>query len=91
MMAVKTAVNQPEEKNAQRDAGEKGQACYSVERRGISSEVALRHLSCSLLPVQSVKDHTGGETSLRGVGPRGQALKTIRIKGAHGSPHKLPF
>ena len=28
MMAVKTAVNQPEEKNAQRDAGEKEQACY---------------------------------------------------------------
>ena len=68
----------------------KDRLAITVERRGISSEVALRHLSCSLLPVQSVKDHTGGETSLRGVGPRGQALKTIRIKGAHGSPHKLP-
>ena len=88
-MAVKTAVNQPEEKNAQRDAGEKGQACYSVERRGISSEVALRRLSCPWLPVWSVKDHTGGETAPRGTGPRGQTLRTIRTEGAQGSPHKL--
>ena len=67
MMAVKTAVNQPEEKNAQRNAGEKGRACYSVERRGISSEVALRCLSCPQLPVWSVKGHSGGETVRRGV------------------------
>ena len=66
-MAMKTAMNPPEEKNAQRDAGEKEQACYSVERRGISSEVALRSLSCPQLPVWSVKGHSGGETVPRGV------------------------
>ena len=39
-MVEKTAKNQPEEKNTQRDPGEKGQACYYVERRGTSSEIA---------------------------------------------------
>ena len=61
----------------------------TVERRGISNQVALRCLSCPLLPVQSVKDHAGGETALRGVGPRGRGLRTIRTEGAQGSPHKL--
>ena len=58
-------------------------------RRGTSSGIALRHLSRPQLHVQSAKDHTGRETALRGVGLRGQALKTIRTKGARGSPHKL--
>ena len=35
----------------------------TVERRGIPSEAALRHLSRPWLPVQSVKDHIGEETS----------------------------
>ena len=63
-MVEKTAKNQPEEKNTQRDPGEKGQACYDVERRGTSSEIALRHRSHSQLHVQSVKDHTGEETAI---------------------------
>ena len=63
-MVVKTAKNQPEEKNAQRDPGEKGQTCYYMERRGTSSELALRHQSRSQFHVQSAKDHTGEETSL---------------------------
>ena len=67
-----------------------GLAIITVEKRDISSKVALRHLSCPLLPVQSVKDHTGGETAPRGIGPRDRALKTIRTEGAQGSPHKLP-
>ena len=46
----------------------------SVKRRGISSRIALRHLSCSWLHVWSTKDHTGEETTLQGVGPRGQTL-----------------
>ena len=58
----------------------------TVERRGISSGIALRHLSCPLLQVWSAKDNTGEETALRGVGPRGQALRTIRAEGAQGSP-----
>ena len=64
-MAMKNALKQPE-KNAQRDPGEKGWACYNtVERRGTSSGIALRHPSRSWLHVRSAKDHTGRETTLR--------------------------
>ena len=62
----------------------------AVERRGISSGTALRHLSRPRLHVQSAKGHTGGETAPRGAGLRGLTLKTIRTEGARGSPHKLP-
>ena len=62
----------------------------TVERRGISSGIALRHLSRPRLHVPSAKDHTGRETAPRGVGLPGQTLKTIRTEGARGSPHKLP-
>ena len=87
--AMKNALKQPE-KNAQRDPGEKGWACYNtVERRGTSSGIALRHPSRSWLHVRSAKDHTGRETALRGIGLRGRTLKTIRTEGAQGSPHKL--
>ena len=61
----------------------------TVERRGISSRIALRHLSHPQLPVWSAKDHPGEETGLWGVGPRGWTLKTIWTEGAWGSPHKL--
>ena len=62
----------------------------AVERRGISSGIDLRPLSRPQLHVQSARDHTGGETALRGIGLRGLTLKTIRTGGAQGSPHKLP-
>ena len=62
----------------------------TVERRGTSSGIALRHLSRPLLQVQFSKDHTGRETAPRGIGFRGQTLKTIRIEGVWGSAHKLP-
>ena len=89
-MAMKNALKQLE-KNAQRDPGEKGWACYNtVERRGTSSGIALRHPSRSWLHVRSAKDHTGRETAPRGIGLRGQTLKTIRTEGAWGFPHKLP-
>ena len=55
------------------------------KRRDISSRIAVRHLSCPRFHVLSAKDHTGEETALQGVGPRGQ---TIRIEGAWGYPHK---
>ena len=58
----------------------------TVQRRGISSKVALRRLNLPRLPVRSVKDHNRGENAPRGVGPRGQALRTIRTKCAQ-SPH----
>ena len=62
----------------------------TVERRGISSRITLRHVSCHRLHVRSVKDHTGGESAPRGVGPRGWTLRTIRTEDAWASPHKLP-
>ena len=61
----------------------------TVERRGTSSGIALRHLSCPWLHVQSAKDHTKRETAPRGIGLRGQTLKTIRTEGARWLPHKL--
>ena len=62
----------------------------TVERRGTSSRIALRHLSCPRLHVQSPRDRTRGETALKNVGFGGWTLKTIRTEGARGSPHKLP-
>ena len=43
----------------------------TVERKGISSGIALRHLSHPQLHVGSAKDHTGRETAPRGIGFRG--------------------
>ena len=57
----------------------------TVEGRGTSSKIALRHLSRPWLQ-SSAKDHTGRETAPRGIGLRGQTLKTIRTEGALG-PH----
>ena len=62
----------------------------TVERRSISSGIALRDLSHPWLHVQSIKDHTGGESAPRGVGPRSRTLRTIRTEDAWASPHKLP-
>ena len=63
----------------------------TMERRGPSSRSALRHLSCPRLHVPSAKDHTGRETSPRGIGFRGWTLKTIRTEGAPRSPHRFPY
>ena len=62
----------------------------TVEKRDTSNKIALRHLSHTRLHVRSTKDHTRKETALRGIGLRGQTLKTIKTEGALGSPHKLP-
>ena len=67
----------------------RGGLIITVERKGISSRIALRHLSRPWIHVQSAKDHTGEETALQGVGPIGWTLKTIRTEGAQGSPQKL--
>ena len=53
IMAVRPALKQLE-KNAQRNPGEKG-LVITMKRRGISSRIALRHLSCTWLHVLSVK------------------------------------
>ena len=90
-MAVRSSLKQPEEKMPRGTQVKRDGLAITVEKRGISSKVALRNLSCPWLPVQSIKDHPGGETAPRGVSPRGQALGTIRTEGVWGSPHKLPF
>ena len=89
VMAVRTILKQPE-KNAQRERGKRGEFAITVERRGTSSRIALRHLSRPQLHVLSAKDHTGREIAPRGICFRGQILKTIRTEGAWGSPQKLP-
>ena len=67
----------------------------TVERRGTSSGIALRHPSCPPAPclVCNRPDErlNGRETAPRGVGFRGLTLKTIKTEGAWGSPHKLPY
>ena len=74
-MAMKTVLIQPKKNGTQvkRDG-----LAITVESRGTSSGIALRHLSHPWLHVQSTKDHTGRETAPRGVGFRGLTLKTIR-------------
>ena len=88
-MAMKNVFKQPE-KDAQRDPGKRDGLVVTMERKGISSRIALRHLSRPWIHVQSAKDHTGEETALQGVGPGSWTLKTVRTEGALGSPHKLP-
>ena len=44
----------------------------TVEKRGTSRGIALRHLSRPQLHVLSAKDHAGRETAPRGVGVRGR-------------------
>ena len=62
----------------------------TVERRGMSSEIPLGHLSCSQLHVWSTEDYTGKENALRSIGPRDWTLKAIGTEDAPASPHKLP-
>ena len=62
----------------------------TMERRGTASGIALRHLRGPQLPVGSTRDHTGGENAPRGVGFRGQTLKTICTEGARGVPTQAP-
>ena len=88
-MAMKNTLKQPE-KNAQRDPVKRDGLAITVERRGTSSGIALRHLCCPWIHVQSARDHIGGETAPRGIGFRGQTLKTIRTEGSQASPHKFP-
>ena len=58
----------------------------TVERRGTSIGIALRHLGHPRLHVQSSRDHTERETVLRGVGFSGRTLKTIKTESTAG-PH----
>ena len=87
---VRTILKQPE-KNALRDPGEKGWACYYCGKEGHLKWDCPQVSRSPLLLARSARDYTGGETAPRGVGFRGQTLKTIRTEGALGSPHKLPY
>ena len=87
-MAMKTILKQPE-KNAQRDPGEKGWDCYYCKKEGHLKRDCPQASKLPLAPCLVVKEHTEVETGPRVVGPRGQALRTIRTEGAQGSPHKL--
>ena len=88
-MAVRTVLKQPE-RNVQRAPGEKGWVCYYCGKEGHLKRDCAQASKPPRLHVQSAKDHPGGESAPRGVGLRGQTLKTIRTEGARGSPHKLP-
>ena len=88
-MAMKNTLKQPE-KNAQRDPGEKGWACYYCGKERHLKRDCPQASKPARLHVRSAKDHTGRETAPRGVGLRGRTLKTIRTEDARGSPHKLP-
>ena len=63
-MAMKNTLKQPE-KNAQRDPGKRDGLVVTMERKGISSRIALRHLSRPWIHLWSAKDHTGREIALR--------------------------
>ena len=84
-MAVRSSLKQLEKMPGWTHVKRDGLA-ITVERRGTSSRIALRHLSCPWHHVQSAKDHTGEETALWGIGPRGCTLRTLRTEGAWGSP-----
>ena len=88
-MAVRTILKQPE-KNAQRDPGEKGGACYYCGKEGHLSWDCLQASKLPLLHVRSAKDHTERETAPRCVGFRGRTLKTIRTEVAHAVPTQAP-
>ena len=61
------------------------------ERMGTSNGIALRHLSHPQLHVWYAKDHTGRETASRGIGLRGQTIKTIKTEGVPGVPTQAPI
>ena len=88
-MAVGTVLKELE-KNAPRDPGGKGWACYYCGKEGHLKRDCPQESKLSLLYVRSAKAHTGRETAPRGIGFKVRTLKTIRTEGARRSPHKLP-
>ena len=88
-MDMRTILKQPE-KNAQRDPGEKGWACYYWGKDGHLNQDCPQASKPPPVPCLVCKDHTRRETALIGVGFRSRTLKTIRTEDALGSPNKLP-
>ena len=86
---LRNVLKQPE-KNAQRDPGEKGWACYYWGKDGHLNQDCPQASKPPPVPCLVCKDHTGRETALIGVGFRSRTLKTSRTEDALGSPNKLP-
>ena len=87
-MSVRPTLKQPEKKT-QKNPGEKGWACH-YRREGYLKQDCPQASKPPLAPSSLKKDHTGKETALRGIGPRGQTLKKIGAEGVQGPPLKLP-
>ena len=88
-MAVRTVLKQPE-KNAQRDPGEKGWACYYCGKKGHLKPDFPQASKPPPAPCWVCK----GPHSRRGCPQRrrsqgSETLKIIRTEGARGSPHNL--
>lgn len=71
-MAVRSAIKQSEEKNAQWTQVKKDELAITVERKGHLKLNCSQASKPPPAPCSVCKDHTGEETTLRGVGPRGQ-------------------
>ena len=84
-MAVRPALKQPE-KNAKRDPGKKGWACYYCGKDRHLKQDCPQASKLPSAPCLVCKDHTGEETALWGVAPWGWTLKIIVTEGALG-PH----
>ena len=78
-------------KNVQRNPGEKRWTCYYCGKEGhLKQDCPQASISFPWLHVKSAKDHTGEETALRGVGPRGGISRQLGLKVPRG-PHTNPY
>ena len=88
-MAMKNSLKQPE-KNAQRDPGEKGRACYYCGKEGHLKWDCPQASKLPPAPYPVCKGPHWRKDCPQRRRFQGSTLKTIRTKGARGSPHKLP-
>ena len=82
LVVVKTVMNQHEEKNAQRNPGEKGQACCYCGKEGHLKGSCSQASKLPAVPCQVCK----GPQWRRDCPQRCRALSTIRTEGVRGSP-----
>ena len=89
-MAMRTILKQPE-KNAQRDPGEKGWACYYCGKEGHLTQNCPQASKPPWLHFWSAKDHTGRETAPRDVGFRGRISQDNEDGRCPGVPTQAPL